>query len=77
MIDSKALTEAIEKMTEATEWTRLGYRFCPSSYTFRAMQACLAAAKALDEHIDELAFMHSAEWLRKFPRICPGDQDYD
>jgi hypothetical protein len=73
MIDSKALTEAHEKMAEAMKQTRLAYQFCPGSYTFMAMQACLAAAKALDEHVTELAYVHSAEWLRTFPKIVGDD----
>jgi len=35
----------------------------------RSLEACLAAARALDQHVSDLAFVHSAEWLRKFPRI--------
>jgi len=65
---SKTLTEAVEKMADAMKQTQLAYRFGPSSYTFMAMQACSAACKALDEHVAELAYMHSAEWLRKFPK---------
>jgi hypothetical protein len=75
MIDSKTLTETVEKMAEAMKQTQLAYQFCPCSYTVTAMQACLTAAKALDKHVAELAFMHSAEWLRKFPRITGRDGD--
>jgi hypothetical protein len=73
MIDSKTLTEASDKIAEAMKESQLAYQFSPSSYTFMAMQACLAAAKAVDEHVAELASMHSAEWLRRFPKIIGGD----
>jgi hypothetical protein len=73
-IDAKALTTAAEKMAEAVKQARLAYQFGANSYTFTALEACLKAAKALDQHISELAFAHSAEWLRRFPKII---QDRD
>jgi hypothetical protein len=75
-IDSKALTRAAESMAEAVKHARLAYQFCPGSYTMTTLQACLTAASALDQHISALAFAHSAEWLRKFPKIvedCDGE----
>jgi protein tyrosine phosphatase (PTP) superfamily phosphohydrolase (DUF442 family) len=68
-IDSKVLTRAAESMAEAVKHARLAYQFCPGSYTFTTLKACLTAAGAIDEHISALAFVHSAEWLRKLPRI--------
>jgi hypothetical protein len=68
-IDAKALTAAAEKLAEALKQARLAYLFCPSSYTMSAFQSCLAAAEAFDRRITELAFAHSAEWLRKLPKI--------
>jgi hypothetical protein len=53
---------------------RLAYQFCPGSYTYTTLQACLTAARSLDEHIGALAFVHSAEWLRKFPRIAEDEE---
>jgi hypothetical protein len=76
MIDSKSLTEATDKMADAMKQSQLAYQFCPGSYTVMAMEACLAAAKALDKLVAELAFMHSAEWLRKFPKIIGDDGDH-
>jgi hypothetical protein len=73
-IDSKALTRAAESMAEAVKHARLAYQFCPGSYTMRTLQAYLTAASALDQHISALAFAHSAEWLRKFPKIV---EDWD
>jgi hypothetical protein len=35
----------------------------------------LAAAEAFDQYVDELAFAHSAEWLRKFPKVISEHQD--
>jgi hypothetical protein len=75
-IDSKALTRAAESMAEAVTQARLAYQFSPGSYTYTVLQACLTAASALDEHIRALAFVHSAEWLRKFPRNAE-DEDCD
>jgi hypothetical protein len=75
-IDSKVLTRAADSMAEAVKHARLAYQFCPGSYTMSALQACLTAASALDQHISALAFAHSAEWLRKFPKIvedCDGE----
>lgn len=68
-IDSKALTRAAEDMAETVKQTRLAYQFAAGSYTYAALVACLKAARALDQHIEALAFAHSAEWLRKFPKI--------
>jgi hypothetical protein len=68
-IDAKALAKAAESMAEAMKHARLAYQFSPGSYTYTTLQACLTAASALDEYISTLAFVHSAEWLRKFPRI--------
>jgi hypothetical protein len=76
-IDAKALTLAANKLREAVDQTRLAYQFCPGSYTMSAFQACLAAAEAFDQYVDELAFAHSAEWLRKFPRIVGEHQDVE
>ena len=76
-IDAKALTLAANKLREAVDQTRLAYQFCPGSYTMSAFQACLAAAEAFDQYVDELAFAHSAEWLRKFPRIASEHQDVE
>jgi hypothetical protein len=68
-INSKALTKAAEQLAKAVKHTKLAYQFCPGSYTCTALQACLAAARAFDQHVNELAFAHSAEWLRQFPKI--------
>ena len=73
--DAKALTRAAESMAEAVKHARLAYQFNPGSYTYTTLQACLSAARALDQHITALAFVHSAEWLRKFPRILDEDCD--
>jgi hypothetical protein len=51
---------------------RYAYEFCPGTYTCTTLQACLAAARAFDRYLDELAFAHSAEWLRQFPKIIEG-----
>ena len=76
VIDPKALTKAAEKLAEAVKQARYAYEFCPSAYTCTALQACLAAAKAFDQYVDELAFAHSAEWLRQFPKIIEsGDAE--
>jgi hypothetical protein len=72
VIDSKAVTTAHDKLVEAVKHARLSYEFCPGSYTCTALQACLAAAKAFDRHVDELAFALSAEWLCQFPKIIEG-----
>jgi hypothetical protein len=72
VIDSKALTKAADKLAEAVKQTRYAYEFCPGAYTCTALQACLAAASAFDQYVDELAFAHSAEWLRRFPKIIEG-----
>jgi hypothetical protein len=75
-IDSKALTDAAEKLAEAVKHVRLAYEFSPGSYTWTALETCLAAAKAFDEHVNELAFRESSEWLRKFPKIIEaGDAE--
>jgi hypothetical protein len=75
MINSKTLTEASDKIAEAMKQSQLAYQFCPGSYTAMTMDACLAAAKALDKLVAELAFTRSAEWLRKFPKIMSDDGD--
>ena len=72
VINSKALTKVADKLIEAVKQARLAYEFCPGSYTCTALQACLAAASAFDQYVDELAFAHSAEWLRQFPKIIEG-----
>ncbi len=69
------MTEAAAKMAEALKHARLAYQFGPGSYTMTTLQACLAAANALDQHISALAFVQSAEWLRKFPKIVGGGVD--
>lgn len=75
-IDTKALTTAAEQMAEAVKQARLAYQFGANAYTFAALECCLKAARALDQHISELAFAHSAEWLRKFPKIVEdGDAE--
>jgi hypothetical protein len=75
-IDAKVLTAAAEKMAEAVKQARLAYQFGANAYTFAALEASLKAAKALDQHISELAFAHSAEWLRKLPKIVEdGDAE--
>jgi hypothetical protein len=77
-IDAKALTRAAKSMGEAVEHARLAYQFSPGSYTYTTLHTCLTAAKAFDQYINTLAFTHSAEWLRKFPRIvedCDVEQD--
>jgi hypothetical protein len=71
-LDSKVLTEVAERLAEAMKHAKLAYQFTPGSYTCTTLQACLAAAKAFDQHVDELAFAHSAEWLRRFPKISEG-----
>ena len=68
-IDSKALTNAAEKMAEAIKHARLAYQFGPSSYSMSTLQNCLAAAEVLVQYVNDLAFAHSAEWLRRFPKI--------
>jgi len=73
-IDSEALTEAAEQLAEALKHAKLAYQFSPGSYTWSALCKCLAAAKAFDQHVEELAFALSAEWLRQFPKII-GDGD--
>jgi hypothetical protein len=72
-INSKALTKAAAQLAEAVKHARLAYQFSPGSYTCTTLQACLAAAKAFDRHVEELAFALSAEWLRKFPKIIEDD----
>jgi hypothetical protein len=69
VINSKDLTQAAAKLAEAVRQARLAYEFSPSSYTCTTLQACLAAARAFDQYVDDLAFAHSAEWLRRFPKI--------
>jgi hypothetical protein len=76
-IDAKTLTVAANKLREAVDQTRLAYLFCPGSYSMSAFQACLAAAEAFDQYVDELAFARSAEWLRKFPKIISEHQDVE
>ena len=71
-VDSKALTKAADRLAEAVKHARLAYQFSPGSHTWKTLETCLAAAKALDEHVNELACRESAEWLRKFPRITEG-----
>jgi len=71
-VDSKALTQAHDKLVEAVKHARSAYEFCPGAYTCTALQVCLAAAKAFDQHVEQLAFHLSAEWLRKFPKIIEG-----
>jgi hypothetical protein len=72
VIASKVLTQAADKLGEAVKQAKLAYQFCPGSYTCTALQACLAAACAFDQYVDELAFAYSAEWLRQFPKIIEG-----
>ena len=72
VIASKALTQAANRLAEAVKQTKLAYQFSPGSYTCMALQACLAAASAFDQYVDELAYAHSAEWLRQFPKISEG-----
>lgn len=74
-IDAKTLTKAHESMAEAVQHARLAYQFCPGSYTYTTLHACLTAAKALDQYISTLAIVHSAEWLRTFPKIVEEDCD--
>jgi len=71
-VDSKALTQAHDKLVEAVKHARSAYEFCPGAYTCTALRACLAAARSFDRHVDELAFALSAEWLRTFPKIIEG-----
>ena len=72
VIASKALTQAANRLAEAVKQTKLAYQFSPGSYTWSALCKCLAAARAFDQYVDELAFAHSAEWLRRFPKIIEG-----
>lgn len=72
-LDSKALVGAAVKMTEAIEQARLAYQISPNSYTNSTFQACLDAGRLFDQHITNLAFAHSAEWLRKFPNIVEDE----
>ena len=72
-IDAQALTQAANKLREALERARLAYLFSPGSYTMSAFQSCLAAAEAFDQHITELAYANSTEWLRKFPKIADAE----
>jgi hypothetical protein len=74
-IDAKGLALAANQLRGAVDQSRLAYLFCPGSYTMSAFQACLAAAEAFDQYVDELAFAHSAEWLRKFPKVISEHQD--
>ncbi len=76
-INAKALTKAADKMAEAVKHARFAYQFCPGSYTRSTLQACLDAAKAIDQHISELAFAHSADWLRKFPKVAVENGDVE
>jgi hypothetical protein len=74
-IDSKALTTAHDMLVEAVKHTKLAYQFAPNSYTWSAICKCLAGARAFDQHVEQLAFHLSAEWLRKFPKIIEdGDE---
>jgi hypothetical protein len=72
VINSKSLTQAAAQLAEAVGQARLAYQFSPSSYSYTALRACLAAAEAFDQYVEELAFAHSAEWLRRFPKISEG-----
>ena len=72
-IDAKALARVADKMAQAVKHARFAYQFCPGSYTMMTFQACLDAARSLDQHISELAFAHSAEWLRRFPKIVENE----
>jgi len=72
VIKSKALTQAADGLGEAVKQAKLAYQFSPGSYTWSALCKCLAAARAFDQYVDELAFAHSAEWLRRFPKIIEG-----
>jgi len=76
-VNANALTSAAEQMAEAVKQARFAYLFCPGSYTASAFQAALAAAKALDRHVTELAHAQSAEWLRTFPKISAGVADVE
>jgi len=69
LIEPKALTTAAESMAEAVRHAKLAYQFGPSSYSMSTLQACLTAARALDQYIGDLAFVHSAEWLQRFPKV--------
>jgi len=42
-------------LREANAQSRLGYSFVPNSYTYSAMQACLAAEQALEALREALA----------------------
>ncbi len=76
-INAKALTKAAKSVAEAVRQSRAAYQFCPGSYTAATFQACLAAARAMDQHISELAFATSAEWLRNFPEITAEQDDVE
>jgi hypothetical protein len=76
-IDTKALTKAADKMAEAVKHARFAYQFCPGSYTMTTFQACLDAAKAIDQHVSVLAVAYSAEWLREFPKIAVEIHDVE
>jgi hypothetical protein len=75
VIASKVLIQAADGLGEAVKQAKLAYQFSPGSYTWSALCKCLAAARAFDQYVDELAFAHSAEWLRGFPKIIEdGDE---
>ena len=76
-ISPKELVNAVERMREAVKHARLAYQFGASSYTASAFQNCLAAAEALDQYVSNLAFAHSAEWLRTLPKIIERDDLHD
>jgi hypothetical protein len=49
------LMEARNKIADTVEHSRLAYQFNPSSYTWTAYEASLAALRRLDTYIAKLA----------------------
>jgi hypothetical protein len=44
----RALTALNNRIHEAVRQTRLAYEYCPNSYTYQSLNACLAAENALE-----------------------------
>jgi hypothetical protein len=51
-LNGKALTAMADALREAIKQAKLAYQFSPGSYTWSALDRCLAAAKALDQYIE-------------------------
>jgi hypothetical protein len=46
-LSARALAKLARELDEAVRQARLAYEFCPSSYTYSALSACLAAVEIL------------------------------